>query len=102
RHARYYGSAFNKQYYDPAITYSPPLDSTGAEYLDASYAAASTNGFNAGATKVNLDAGYFASYSEDATTPDRINFEAGATSTSGCDAKTKTWQFPTNSASAFY
>jgi type IV pilus assembly protein PilY1 len=102
RHARYYGSAFNKQYYNPSITYSPPLDSTGAEYPDASFSAAPTNGFNAASAKVNLGTAYFASYSEDATDPDRITYQDGATATTGCDTDNKTWQFPTKSASAFY
>lgn len=48
----------NGTYYDPGITYAPPVDSTGASYANASFSAAWKDGYNTGAGTVNLNSGF--------------------------------------------
>jgi len=62
----YYGlrsSQCNQVYYDPTLTYLPPVDDTGASFANASFTSAYTNGFNTGAGTVNLDTSFRASTS---------------------------------------
>ncbi len=62
----YYGlrsSQCNQVYYNPAITYHPPVHADGTSYTDASFTAASTDGFDTGAITVNLNNGFKASQS---------------------------------------
>ncbi len=54
----YVSSQCNGVYYNPNITYLPPLDSTGASYPNSSFTAAWTNGFNTGAGTVNLSTSF--------------------------------------------
>lgn len=98
RYKRFYAPAFNRQYFNPAITYAPPLLADGSSMPNQSFASASLNGFDSAATTVDLGTGYFVSYAENAT-PDRVTFNASATSTSSC--RGRTYAFPTGSASAF-
>jgi type IV pilus assembly protein PilY1 len=101
RYKRFYSPAFNRQYFNPAINYEPPLRADGSRMPDQSYTAALINGFNGSATTVNLSNAYFVSYAEDAT-PDRVVHRAGATSHSSCSTRTsRSFEFPTGSASAF-
>lgn len=101
RYKRFYSPAFNRQYFNPAINYEPPLRADGSRMPDQSYTAALINGFNGSATTVNLSNAYFVSYAEDAT-PDRVVHLAGATSHSSCSTRTsRSFEFPTGSASAF-
>jgi len=51
----------NGVYYNPAITYSPPVTSTGTPYSNSSFTSASTNGFNSSASTVNLSTSFKAS-----------------------------------------
>ena len=44
----------NGVYYNPSITYSPPVTSTGTSYANSSFTAAWTNGFDQAAGTVNL------------------------------------------------
>jgi type IV pilus assembly protein PilY1 len=46
-----YAAAANSQYYDPAITYAPPVYEDGDSYPNAVYTAAYLDGFNAHRTK---------------------------------------------------
>jgi len=45
---------YNRVYYDPTYTYTPPVDSAGVSYANASYNAAKTDGFNASSSTTNL------------------------------------------------
>jgi type IV pilus assembly protein PilY1 len=59
----YYGlrsSQCNQVYYNPAITYLPPVDSSGTAFANASFAAAPLNGFNP-STTTNLSTSFRAS-----------------------------------------
>lgn len=51
-------SQCNQVYYDPAVTYKPPIKADGTSYANASFTAAWTNGFNTGAGTVNLDTSF--------------------------------------------
>ncbi|MBI3525648.1 MAG: hypothetical protein HY066_14205 [Betaproteobacteria bacterium] len=44
----YSSSQCNGVYYDPAVTYTPPVDSTGASYPNSNFTAAWNNGYNTG------------------------------------------------------
>ena len=59
RYKRFYSPAFNRQYFNPAINYEPPLRADGSRMPDQSYTAALINGFNGSATTVNLSNAYF-------------------------------------------
>lgn len=64
----YYGlrsSQCNQVYYDPALTYLPPVNASGTAFADASFTSAYKNGFNTGAGSVNLETGFRASESMD-------------------------------------
>jgi type IV pilus assembly protein PilY1 len=64
----YYGlrsSQCNQVYYDPTLTYLPPVDETGTSFANASFTSAYTNGFNTGAGTVNLNTSFRASTSMD-------------------------------------
>lgn len=50
----YSSSQCNGVYYNPAITYAPPVDSTGASYANATFTAAWQNGYNTSAGTVDL------------------------------------------------
>lgn len=50
----FYSSQCNGVYYNPAITYKPPVDSTGASYPNASFTAARKNGYDTSSTAYNL------------------------------------------------
>ncbi|MBI5918850.1 MAG: PQQ-binding-like beta-propeller repeat protein [Nitrosomonadales bacterium] len=54
----YRNNSYNGAYYNPSITYALPVDSTGASYPNASFTAASTDGFTVGATTTNLITGF--------------------------------------------
>src|ERR1700712_2826210 len=60
--ARYgYRSAqCNGVYYNPQITYSPPVDATGASYASAVFTNALTDGFDTGSGHVNLATAFYA------------------------------------------
>lgn len=55
----------NQVYYDPTLTYDPPVYADGTTYPNATFTGAWTNGFNTGAGTVNLDTGFRASLSLD-------------------------------------
>lgn len=56
-------STVNKIYYDPTVTYTPPVDANGVQYPNASFTAAWINGFNTAAGTVNLATSYRPSWS---------------------------------------
>ncbi len=51
-------SQCNGVYYNPKITYSPPVDSAGISYADSSFATAKRDGFKAGSTTVDLSTSF--------------------------------------------
>ncbi|HKK14558.1 MAG TPA: hypothetical protein VKA14_07850, partial [Gammaproteobacteria bacterium] len=55
---RYKSHSFNAMYYDPAITYKPPLDKDGNRYPDATFASAWKDGFHHGRGTVDLATAY--------------------------------------------
>ena len=62
----YYGlrsNQCNQVYYDPTITYSPPVDAAGTSYSNASFSGAWTDGFSTGAGTVDLRSQFQASQS---------------------------------------
>ena len=85
----YASAQCNGVYYNPAITYSPPVTATGSNYADSSFTSASTNGFNSGAGTVNLStsfqaspgdtagAAYYYTYSGTQTTQAQKNYSSG-------------------------
>ena len=56
----YLSSQCNGVYYNPDITYTPPVDSAGTSYTDASFTAARDDGFNSGSTARNLNSEFYA------------------------------------------
>ncbi|HDZ56624.1 MAG TPA: hypothetical protein ENI17_13875 [Pseudomonas xinjiangensis] len=56
---RYFmSSAYNTVYYNPAITYTPPIKSDGTRYPAASYSAAYLNGYAQSGTTINLSSNF--------------------------------------------
>lgn len=51
----YRNHLYNRVYYDPTYTYTPPVDSTGVSYANASYNTAKTNGFDTASSTKNLN-----------------------------------------------
>src|SRR5690554_2776140 len=49
---------FNKVYYDPDVTYAPPLAADGSALPNANFYSAPINGYASGSTTVNLDTNY--------------------------------------------
>ncbi len=56
----YHSNQCNALYYNPNITYLPPVDSTGTAYADASFTAALDNGFDSGSPDRNLNSEFIA------------------------------------------
>ncbi|MDD5329518.1 MAG: PilC/PilY family type IV pilus protein [Sulfuricella sp.] len=56
----YLSSQCNSVYYDPKITYLPPLNSTGTSYPNASFTAALTNGFDSASSIFDLSSEFVA------------------------------------------
>lgn len=48
----------NGVYYDPAITYTPPVDSTGTSYPNSSFTSAWNNGYSTGSGTTNLSTSF--------------------------------------------
>lgn len=51
-------SHLNKAYYDPKLTYSPPVRADGSLFPNASFSAAWIDGYNSNSATVNLLTGY--------------------------------------------
>ncbi|HWT15774.1 MAG TPA: PilC/PilY family type IV pilus protein [Patescibacteria group bacterium] len=103
RYKRYYSAAYNKQYYNPAIVYPPPLKHDGSALANQSFGSASVNGFNSAASTIDLGSAYFVSWWEGHKGP-RIAYSKSGTDVD-CgqgDDDDKSYKFPTGSASAFY
>lgn len=54
----------NGVYYNPLITYSPPVSATGTSYVNSSFTAASVDGYNASASTTNLSSSFKANSSD--------------------------------------
>ncbi len=54
----YNSSQCNGVYYNPTITYSPPVDSTGASYANSSFTAAPVDGYVTGAATTDLSTSF--------------------------------------------
>ncbi|MBV2129452.1 pilus assembly protein [Arsukibacterium indicum] len=52
----------NKAYFDPDITYNPPLRANGTVYPNASFTAARFNGYDSGSSVVNLSTSFRATW----------------------------------------
>ncbi len=71
----YYGarsSQCNQVYYNPSITYTPPIKADGTRYPDMSFTAAKVDGFDSSSTTVNLNTSFRAAV---ATNSDEIRVE---------------------------
>lgn len=79
----YRSAQCNGVYYNPAITYTPPVNSAGTSYPNASFTAAWINGFNTGVGTVNLNTNF------QAYTSNAANY---TTSGSGIDGNNDTAQ----------
>lgn len=102
RRPQMYASNRNLIYYNPDYEYLPPLYGDGSPYPQANFFAAREDGFNPASPTVNLLTQYRFTVrkSNNPFTPSiHVEHQTGATSLSNCG---NTWQFPTNSASAFY
>jgi type IV pilus assembly protein PilY1 len=73
----YWSSQCNGLAYNPNITYSPPLDSTGTSYSNASFSAAWSDGYTKTST-VNLSGAYYYKYSGSETAMGWTYDSAGA------------------------
>jgi type IV pilus assembly protein PilY1 len=62
----YSSSQCNGVYYDPSVTYTPPVDSTGTSYANATFTAAWNDGFDTSAGTTNLSTGFKAHSSDTA------------------------------------
>lgn len=119
RRPNYYSSSYNGVYYNPNITYTPPIDQNGVSLGNQSFTAAETNGFAVGGPTVNLGTQYFVTDDENndqATTPSptRISYLATATvfdpdpdhnpgtPEPACPSTSRRFAFPSGSAAAFY
>ncbi|MBE0626666.1 MAG: hypothetical protein IH606_17840 [Burkholderiales bacterium] len=63
----YYGmrsAQCNQVYYDPTVTYTPPVHPDGTSYSNASFSGAWTNGFSTGAGTADLRTGFRANQSD--------------------------------------
>lgn len=54
----YKNSSYNRIYYDPSITYTPPVDASGTSFPNASFTAARYNGFDSSSSTVNLSTSF--------------------------------------------
>ncbi len=59
----YWSAQCNGVAYDPTVTYTPPVMSTGVSYPNASFTAARDDGFDTSSSTVNLDGAYYYQYS---------------------------------------
>ncbi|MCB1605957.1 MAG: PQQ-binding-like beta-propeller repeat protein [Xanthomonadales bacterium] len=111
-----YSSAFNKQYYDPNVTYSPPLRADGTSFPNARFTAAWEDGMAAnrpnsptGQTSVrNLSNDYRVTWGWDVTrNPDFIEHSNSPStcnngSRNGDVSGTRRWTFPFGDSAFFY
>jgi type IV pilus assembly protein PilY1 len=54
----YRNHLYNRIYYNPAITYDPPVDYTGTSYANSNFTSAKTNGFNTGSSTRDLSSNF--------------------------------------------
>lgn len=96
---RYFLSGdYNAQYYNPAISYFPPLKYDGTPY-STSFGVAYTNGFDTGSSKVNLGTSYKPTYGyQPKTTPTHCYAEHPVIDTGGG----KIFSGATTGVSAYY
>ncbi|WP_019677109.1 pilus assembly protein [Arsukibacterium perlucidum] len=53
---------YNESYFNPDLTYLPPLEANGASYPDATFTAAKFNGYNSSSSTVNLQTSFRATW----------------------------------------
>ena len=75
----YSSSQCNGVYYDPTVTYSAPVDSTGASYANATFTAAWIDGYNTGAGTTNLSTSFKAHSSDTAAAAYYYNYTGAQT-----------------------
>lgn len=56
-------SQCNGMYFNPSLTYAPPVDSTGVSYSNAAFTSAKTNGFDSSSGTTDLNNSYYYVYS---------------------------------------
>lgn len=113
RQPYFYSPVFNKQYYNPDITYSPPLRADGTSFPNMSYTGAKIDGFDtrAAAPVLNLSSEYLISYWEGNTGLGTAVIRNSALTISlinplgpltGCSASDKRARFPFGAAGFYY
>jgi type IV pilus assembly protein PilY1 len=113
RRPYFYSAAFNKQYYNPEITYAPPLREDGTPFPDMSYGNAKIDGFDTRNTApaIDLSDEYLVSYWEGnsgfGTAVIRYNALSISLvnplgSLSGCSDSDKRARFPFGAAGFYY
>lgn len=86
----YRNHLYNRVYYNPTYTYTPPVDSAGASYANASYNAAKTDGFNASSSTTNLNSQFQTGSDSSGVQAYYWNYTGGGTPTAGtCYADNK-------------
>ncbi|KKO48441.1 hypothetical protein VT06_11885 [Arsukibacterium sp. MJ3] len=68
----------NKAYFDPAITYQPPLAADGTPYTPSDFTSAKTNGYDSSSGTVNLRTNYRATWHYQSGSVNRYCGESGA------------------------
>ena len=95
RHPRYYSHVYNRIYFNPAITYSPPLQKDGTPFPQPSFTAAPADGFEyntaivtggAGSPLHNLSTKYFPTRTKNARSNDDGTRITNRTETTGTPA----------------
>jgi type IV pilus assembly protein PilY1 len=96
----YRNHLYNRIYYNPAVTYTPPVDSAGASYAAASFTNAKTNGFDSGSSTRDLSDNFRAGNDGSGQLAYYYEYTGGGTPTAGtCYANNKyTKRNPTSAA----
>ncbi len=82
-------SKFNTLYYNPTVTYTPPLDDTGTSLANSDFTNAKTNGYDSGSTTVDLSANYIATWGESGSGCNTYYTDGGVTGITGYDSNGK-------------
>lgn len=86
----YRNSLYNRIYYNPSSTYTPPVKVDGTSYPVASYSSANTNGFDSSSSTTNLQSQFKAGNDSSGQTAYYYNYTGGGTPAEGtCYANNK-------------
>ncbi|MDO8206910.1 MAG: PilC/PilY family type IV pilus protein [Gallionella sp.] len=97
----YASSQCNGVYYDPSLTYAPPVSSTGTSYPNSSFTAAWNDGYNTGSGTTNLSTS-FIDIDSDSTNNSGFSAQAAFYYTYSGTQTTNAQKDYFNTASTFY